>query len=165
MFVAGSMQCPLLGQSLLHADAGISPTQWQASTYPPALRRMIDKGFAATDVAFINSYFGMLLILGTGLAIGPIIGSWVMNSISPVGLFIVTAQRQLQRGDATRAQFYVRRLNASPDLVNAESLWLGLRVERRLGNQDGVRQLAEQLRQRFPNSPEWAKYLRGAFDE
>jgi MFS family permease len=34
---------------------------------------------------------GMLLILGTGLAIGPIIGSWVMNTIAPVGLFIVTA--------------------------------------------------------------------------
>ena len=36
---------------------------------------------------------------------------------------------------------------------------------RRLGNQEGVRQLADQLRQRYPNSPEWAKYLRGAFDE
>ncbi len=31
-----------LGQALLHADAGLSPTQWQASTYPPALRKMID---------------------------------------------------------------------------------------------------------------------------
>ncbi len=30
-----------LGQALLHADAGVSPTAWQASTYPPALRRMI----------------------------------------------------------------------------------------------------------------------------
>ena len=30
-----------LGQSLLHADAGLSPTEWQASTYPPALRRNI----------------------------------------------------------------------------------------------------------------------------
>jgi len=49
--------------------------------------------------------------------------------------------------------------------VNAETLWLGVRVERRLGNAEGVRQLADQLRQRFPNSPEWARYLRGAFDE
>lgn len=31
-----------LGQALLHADAGLSPTEWQASTYPPALRRMIE---------------------------------------------------------------------------------------------------------------------------
>lgn len=34
---------------------------------------------------------GMLLILGIGLAIGPIIASWVMSTIAPVGLFIVTA--------------------------------------------------------------------------
>jgi MFS family permease len=34
---------------------------------------------------------GMLLILGIGLAIGPIVASWVMNAIAPVGLFIVTA--------------------------------------------------------------------------
>jgi len=31
-----------LGQALLHSDAGLSPTEWQASTYPPALRRMIE---------------------------------------------------------------------------------------------------------------------------
>ncbi len=30
-----------LGQSLLHADAGLSPTRWQASTYPPVLRDQI----------------------------------------------------------------------------------------------------------------------------
>ena len=33
---------------------------------------------------------GMLLILGMGLAVGPVIASWVMNAIGPVGLFIVT---------------------------------------------------------------------------
>ena len=30
-----------LGQSLLHADAALAPTAWQASTYPDALRPMI----------------------------------------------------------------------------------------------------------------------------
>ena len=30
-----------LGQSLLHGDAGVSPTEWQASTYPPVLRGLI----------------------------------------------------------------------------------------------------------------------------
>ncbi|MBK8085876.1 MAG: MFS transporter [Devosia sp.] len=34
---------------------------------------------------------GMLLILGIGLAIGPVIASWAMNAIAPVALFIVTA--------------------------------------------------------------------------
>ncbi|MGL6208228.1 MAG: glycosyltransferase [Paracoccaceae bacterium] len=31
-----------LGQALVHADAGVSPTEWQASTYPPVLRAMLD---------------------------------------------------------------------------------------------------------------------------
>ena len=87
-----------------------------------------------------------------------------LDASNPITMYNL-ARLLLQRGEALRAQFYARRLNASPDLVNAESLWLGLRVERRLGNADGVRQLADQLRQRFPNSPEWARYLRGAFDE
>lgn len=38
-----------LGQSLMHADAGVSPTEWQASTYPPALRRMIEVIFDGVD--------------------------------------------------------------------------------------------------------------------
>jgi glycosyltransferase involved in cell wall biosynthesis len=31
-----------LAQSLVHADRGLSPTHWQASTHPPALRQQID---------------------------------------------------------------------------------------------------------------------------
>lgn len=43
------------------------------------------------DGEFAKVAGGMLLILGIGLAIGPIIASWVMNTLAPVGLFIVTA--------------------------------------------------------------------------
>jgi glycosyltransferase involved in cell wall biosynthesis len=38
-----------LGQSLTHADAGLSPTEWQASTYPPVLRKMIEVIFDGVD--------------------------------------------------------------------------------------------------------------------
>ena len=38
-----------LGQSLIHADAGLSPTEWQASTYPPALRRNIEVIFDGVE--------------------------------------------------------------------------------------------------------------------
>ena len=43
-----------LGQALLHADAGVSPTEWQASTYPPALRRMIEVIFDGVDSAAVK---------------------------------------------------------------------------------------------------------------
>ncbi len=69
-----------------------------------------------------------------------------------------------QRGDFARAQFYVRRLNNS-ELANAESLWLGIKVERRMENRDAMLQLAGQLVKRFPKSRETESYQRGAFDE
>ncbi len=69
-----------------------------------------------------------------------------------------------RRGDHSRAQFYIRRIN-NGEFSNAETLWLGMQVERRLGNATVVEQLAQQLGRRYPQSPQWALYQRGAFDE
>jgi type IV pilus assembly protein PilF len=68
------------------------------------------------------------------------------------------------RGDYSRAQFYIRRLNNS-DMANAETLWLGIRVERRLNDQVAMNQLADQLRRRFGQSREASAFERRAFDE
>jgi glycosyltransferase involved in cell wall biosynthesis len=38
-----------LAQSLVHADMGLCPTEWQASTHPPALRRQIEVLFDGVD--------------------------------------------------------------------------------------------------------------------
>ena len=70
----------------------------------------------------------------------------------------------LDRGEFTKAQFYIRRLNNS-ELANAESLWLGIKVERALSDAVAQRQLASQLSTRFPDSRENAWYERGAFSE
>lgn len=69
-----------------------------------------------------------------------------------------------QRAEFSRAQFYIRRLNNS-ELANAESLWLGIRVERRMNNREAVEQLAGQLRKRFFDSRELLAFEREAFDE
>lgn len=69
-----------------------------------------------------------------------------------------------QRGDLTRARFYIRRLNNS-ELANAESLWLGIRIEKRLGNADAVAQLGLQLEKRFGEAAQTALWRQGAFDE
>lgn len=70
-----------------------------------------------------------------------------------------------RRGDFERARFYVRRVNNNPDLRNPESLWLAARVENRLGNPQGVRDLGNQLRSSYPASREAAAFERGGFDE
>jgi type IV pilus assembly protein PilF len=74
------------------------------------------------------------------------------------------AQLLFMRGELPRAQFYIRRLNNS-ELANAETLWLGIKVERRMNDDVAMQQLGEQLRKRFPQSRERGAYDRGAFDE
>ncbi|WP_309683969.1 type IV pilus biogenesis/stability protein PilW [Polaromonas sp.] len=69
-----------------------------------------------------------------------------------------------ERGDLTRAQFYIRRLNNS-DLANAETLWLGIKTERKLNNREAVQQLGDQLKKRFAQSVQAAAYEKGAFNE
>ena len=70
----------------------------------------------------------------------------------------------LQRGDLNRAQFYARRINNS-DRASAESLWLGIKIERSLGAGDAQAQLESQLRRRFGQSVQATALERGAFDE
>jgi type IV pilus assembly protein PilF len=68
------------------------------------------------------------------------------------------------KGDYPRAQFYIRRLNNS-ELANSETLWLGVRVERRMNDTEAMNQLSDQLRKRFPQSRERQALDRRAFDE
>lgn len=74
------------------------------------------------------------------------------------------AKFMYDRNQMTRAQFYARRLNNS-DLANAETLWLGVKIERQLGNRESVQQLGDQLKKRFATSTQAAAYDRGAFNE
>lgn len=69
-----------------------------------------------------------------------------------------------QRKEDARARFYIRRIN-NTEFANAESLWLGIKIERRMGDQAALAQLGNQLLKRFANSTQAAAYQRGAFDE
>ncbi|WP_228530039.1 type IV pilus biogenesis/stability protein PilW [Diaphorobacter caeni] len=74
------------------------------------------------------------------------------------------AKLKFDKGDLKRAQFYVRRVN-NGNYATAESLWLGIKIERGLGDPVAARQLADQLRKRFPDSKQMLAYERGAFNE
>jgi type IV pilus assembly protein PilF len=89
--------------------------------------------------------------------------SYELDAANPVTGFNL-ANLLFQRGDFTRAQFYIRRLNNS-DFANSETLWLGIKVERRMNDPVAQRQLGDQLKKRFAQSREARLYERGAFDE
>jgi type IV pilus assembly protein PilF len=70
-----------------------------------------------------------------------------------------------RNGQYDRARFYIRRVNSKDELVSAQSLWLGARIEHKSGQPDQVRDLGAQLHKRFPQSPEAAAFDRGRFDD
>lgn len=69
-----------------------------------------------------------------------------------------------QRGEYDRARFYIKRVNADPAQTSAQSLWLASRIEHRAGNAQAARDLGQQLRSRFPKSPEAVAFEQGRFD-
>ncbi len=89
--------------------------------------------------------------------------SYELDAGNPITAYNLS-QLLYQRSEFVRAQFYVRRLNNS-ELANAESLWLGIKVERRMENRDAMAQLSAQLKKRYPQSRENLALERGAFNE
>jgi glycosyltransferase involved in cell wall biosynthesis len=74
-----------LGQALTHADAGLSPTEWQASTYPAPLRRMIEVIFDGvdTDVMVPNAAASVTLPDGKVLKAGDEVLTFVNRNLEP----------------------------------------------------------------------------------
>ncbi len=70
-----------------------------------------------------------------------------------------------RRKEYERARFYVRKVNSTSDVATAQSLWLAVRIENRLGQLRQRQELGQQLRRRFPESREAAALERGNYDD
>jgi type IV pilus assembly protein PilF len=68
-------------------------------------------------------------------------------------------------GEYERSRFYVRRVHQRREFATPQSLWLAVRLERRLGDTTAMRTWGQQLQERFPQSPETLMYEKGRFDE
>lgn len=90
--------------------------------------------------------------------------SYELDSSSPVTA-VNLSEVLYRRGEFERARFYIRRVNAMSDMSNAQTLWLAARIEHKMGNAPAARDFGQQLRNRFPQSPEALQYDRGRFDE
>jgi type IV pilus assembly protein PilF len=90
--------------------------------------------------------------------------SFELDSANPATAYNLT-EVLFHQGQYERARFYIRRVNASPDVVNAQTLWLAARIEHRLGNRQGAQEFGNQLRNRFPTSREASAFDGGRFDE
>lgn len=74
------------------------------------------------------------------------------------------AKLAYSRNDLEQSQFYINRV-AHGDSPSPDILWTAIKIERKRGDLAGETRFASQLRRRYPNSPEYAAFLRGAFNE
>jgi type IV pilus assembly protein PilF len=74
------------------------------------------------------------------------------------------AEMYLKRKEFDRAQRLSQQLLRLYE-PNAQALWLGLRIERAMGNRDNELSLGTQLRRRFPAAPETTLLLGGKFSD
>ncbi len=67
---------------------------------------------------------------------------------------LALAELNFAKGDYQAANSYFSRYAHDNDALSAENLWLGVRIERALGNENAEESYSLQLRKRFPGSPE-----------
>lgn len=83
---------------------------------------------------------------------------------SNAGTKYLLSRTYLATGQVDRATFYYNLLAKSVEST-PETLWLGVRVARANGDLRTESQLARELRERFPRSPEVAALAKGEFNE
>jgi type IV pilus assembly protein PilF len=85
------------------------------------------------------------------------------NSPDNLQALLNLALVQYKRGQLEVARGLVGRFNKLIE-PTAESLWLALRIERKLGDKTAENVMAAQLRRRFSGSPEYENLLQGKFE-
>jgi type IV pilus assembly protein PilF len=89
--------------------------------------------------------------------------SFELDASSPATKYLLS-RTYLATGQIDRATFYYNLLARSVEST-PETLWLGLRIARANGDLRTESQLANELRERFPRSPEVAALARGDFND
>ncbi|MBW8828670.1 MAG: type IV pilus biogenesis/stability protein PilW [Burkholderiales bacterium] len=95
---------------------------------------------------------------------GTLTRSYEIDPANPVTA-VNLSEVLFHRGEYERARYYIRRVNNTSNMTNAQTLWLAARIEQRLGNRQGVQEFGSQLRSRFPQSREASAFDQGKFDE
>lgn len=127
------------------------------------LRAAQDRLYATPGKAMQNAGVCMMRVRDYAAAEQHLRRALELDATSPFTKFHL-ARLYLATGKLDRASFYYGLLEKQVD-ATAETLWLGLRIARAGGDVRTERQFADELRRRFPDSPEASALRRGAFDD
>ncbi|WP_338086678.1 type IV pilus biogenesis/stability protein PilW [Niveibacterium umoris] len=111
---------------------------------------------------YTNSGLCYLKLKDDDAARGQFNRALALDGNNAVALFNL-AEIAYRKGEFTKARELVTQLNRIGD-PTAASVWLGLRVERKLGNRDAEAAYVSQLKRRFSASQEYQDYLQERFD-
>ncbi len=114
-------------------------------------------------LAMQNAGLCMLRIKDTQAAESFLRRSFELDASNPIVKYQL-ARLYLANHQVDRAGFYYGLLEKGPN-APAAVLWLGIRIAHAKADPRQERQLADELRRRFPESPETAALARGAYDE
>jgi type IV pilus assembly protein PilF len=79
-----------------------------------------------------------------------------INPKLPIALYQMTVV-QFEKKDYLRARAYLQRFEEVGQL-NAEALWIGIRIEYYLGDKEAMQRYVKMLGSQFPASEQWRKY-------
>lgn len=88
----------------------------------------------------------------------------VMRNPGQLQALYYLAEMHYTRDDARQAKIYIDRAMQGVDAPGPEWLWLACRTERRLGDKSAADRHADQLRKRYPESPQTRALLEGRYE-
>lgn len=128
------------------------------------LNALKDPLYDTPDVAYFNA--GACAVKAGDLdgALGYLLNSLRLARGPAPGTRYQLANLFYLRGNLDEAKIYLNEAMKAMDNPSAEALWLGVRLERKLGNKAGEGTYAAQLRSRHPTSLEYQAFLKGNFE-
>ncbi|HTS54872.1 MAG TPA: type IV pilus biogenesis/stability protein PilW [Burkholderiales bacterium] len=119
--------------------------------------------YATPDVAYKNAGLCARKAGDTKAAEDYFVRALKLNPRQPQALYGM-AEIDYLRDDYAAAKQYISRYFAVAEPPGPEALWLGARVERKLGDRTALANYGMQLRRRYPSAPETKAFLEGRFE-
>ncbi len=119
--------------------------------------------YATPDVAYKNAGLCARKAGDTKAAEGYFVRALKLNPRQPQALYGM-AEIDYLRDDYAGAKQYISRYFTVAEPPGPQALWLGARVERKLGDRTALANYGMQLRRRYPSAPETKAFLEGRFE-
>jgi type IV pilus assembly protein PilF len=119
--------------------------------------------YATPDVAYRNAGLCARKAGETKSAEEYFLKALKLNPNQPQALYNL-AEVNYQRDDYSAAKQYISRYFTVTENAGPEALWLGARIERKIGDRTALANYGMQLRRRYPSAPETKAFTEGRFE-